>query len=515
MATNGNGHGNGNGHNGNGNGYGNGSSLDIRYILEVMFRRKWWILTTAIVVFGVSLYMALNQSTYYTASTVIEFVDNDLDIKEGNKTAKKNDAIQLFQQRLGSNSYIEKVAKKLGLLSGTEEPKAYEIALSNIKKTIAVYPLRGSSSIFSLVVTSTSPVIAKDMVDNLLTMYLEEDSVERRQELATSIDFISAQLENYYQKLQEGEAKLREMKQKRVAAGESIDSSEALSKLIDMPGMYKFGTERMADMQFKLVEMDTELAVLSERKSLLENERLKAEQGKTVLIDVENPKVTSLKQTLAGYEQKLEDLLVTCKEEHPMVIELRKNIAYIQERIKTEKAKPFEGTQAISAAWNEINKRIQEVDVKIEETNTKKREAMILINVYGKNTRGMNRDDIEMIQLIRNNQINQTLTELLLGRLESLKVTQQLEVASGYVPFRVLDEVRLPQTPLKKKTSQLILMGLFMSLMLAGGVGYGLDLLDQSVRKEQEVAKILDIPVLGSIPEFRAASGSFKYKKQV
>lgn len=486
---------------GNSNGNGYGPPIDFRDILEITFRRKWWIITTFTIVLAFNIYRAVKIPTYYQTSAVIEFVNNG-NMVGGVVDSRTIDSMRgLFQQRITSASYVERIMRKTGLVTGKEDPKTYEKILNMVRGSIGLATVGINAMRISF--THTDPYLAKRMVDTLLSTYIEEDSSSRRQELATSIDFISAQLECYYEKLQEGEAKLRELRQKRVSSGEGVDTAESLKRLISMPGMYKYGTERMADLQFKLVELDTELAVLKEKRSMLEKEMAKTEYGKVITIQVESPTIIRLRKTLAEYETQLEDLLIKCKEKHPLVVELRKNIAILQTKIKEEMAKPPEGVQAMNTAWRELASKINEIDVKIEDINMKKREIMILINVYGKSYKGMSREDVELVQLIRNNKINERLTELLLNRLESLRITQQLEIASGYVPFRVLDEARIPQIPLRKKTNKILFMGLIMALVLSGSVAYGLELIDQSVRKEQEVAKILEILPLGSVPEFR------------
>lgn len=68
--------------------------------------------------------------------------------------------------------------------------------------------------------------------------------------------------------------------------------------------------------------------------------------------------------------------------------------------------------------------------------------------------------------------------------------------------IKVIDEAEIPDKPVKPNKSLNIALGLFLGLLLSGGMAFFLEYMDRSIRTEEDVAKYLnDVPVIGIIPK--------------
>lgn len=72
---------------------------------------------------------------------------------------------------------------------------------------------------------------------------------------------------------------------------------------------------------------------------------------------------------------------------------------------------------------------------------------------------------------------------------------------SGNV-INVIDEAETPQAPVKPDKRLNIILGMFLGILVSGGMVMLLELMDRSIRSEEDVVKYLNnLPVIGIIPK--------------
>ncbi len=81
------------------------------------------------------------------------------------------------------------------------------------------------------------------------------------------------------------------------------------------------------------------------------------------------------------------------------------------------------------------------------------------------------------------------------------KLAESLESLQKGTQFVVLDPANYPTRPAKPDRLRLVLMGLFFSLGLGGGLAVAVDFLGQKFWLHSEIEALLGIPLLVEIPE--------------
>jgi len=66
--------------------------------------------------------------------------------------------------------------------------------------------------------------------------------------------------------------------------------------------------------------------------------------------------------------------------------------------------------------------------------------------------------------------------------------------------FRIIDPASFPERPTKPDRLRLNLFGLLAGLAIGLGIALSLELADESIRSEHELARLTNLPVLASIP---------------
>jgi capsular polysaccharide biosynthesis protein len=88
---------------------------------------------------------------------------------------------------------------------------------------------------------------------------------------------------------------------------------------------------------------------------------------------------------------------------------------------------------------------------------------------------------------------------MLLERLETARISEQLEDSENKTKFKIIEPARFPLKPVKPNKIKLGLMGFMLGAMAGFGCIYLVEYSDQSFKEVGELKAFFDIPVLGAI----------------
>lgn len=72
-------------------------------------------------------------------------------------------------------------------------------------------------------------------------------------------------------------------------------------------------------------------------------------------------------------------------------------------------------------------------------------------------------------------------------------------IPSGNI--QVLDKAQVPEKPIKPKNKLNIAIAFFLGLMVSVGSAFLLEYMDNTIKTDEDISKVLDLPVVGVIPE--------------
>lgn len=182
------------------------------------------------------------------------------------------------------------------------------------------------------------------------------------------------------------------------------------------------------------------------------------------------PVATQMNEQLVGLKLELNNLLVENTEEHPRVVQTRKQIEALEDQRDKQMQKAKE--EGVDIAPEEYAKLISSVPRQEQQLAKLQRDYMVSANIY----------------------------ESLLQRLETAKISETLEDSQKGPKFRILEPARLPLQPVKPNKILVILGGFIVGLLVGCVVIYLLELSNTSIRTVDEARNVLQFPVFGSIP---------------
>ncbi|MDD5132019.1 MAG: GNVR domain-containing protein [bacterium] len=431
----------------------------IRDYLMIFFRRKWiFIITLSVCLIGGMIYVLSAPKVYNSASIVyIQKADilNPLMDKMA-VTSQYNETIKTMRERILSWPRLVSMTEAVRMTGTIKTPLDFEKYIIDLRKRINIEMF--NQDLVRISFEDKDPYLAKQVVEYLTNNFIDETIQLKSEEAVKAIDFIREQLNVYRDRLEASEKDLGELKVK--AEIESIDKQKGLIK-----------------------------DQLSRQDKVVVSE-VKKEQ---------NPVIKQLNEHIANLEKELSRLLIDSTEQHPRVQELRKEITKTREKLSQEMEKTksisVEEKSATNPIYAELDQKLKGLELKREELLQKQAEIKAKRGKY----KLANVSDAELTAMDRDAQVNEQLYTSLLSKMESARISQQMENLDKGTRFKVIDPARMPLKPSKPDIFKSILMSIILGLGLGFAGIYLLEYLDHSLRNIEDAKGFLAKPILGAI----------------
>lgn len=185
------------------------------------------------------------------------------------------------------------------------------------------------------------------------------------------------------------------------------------------------------------------------------------------------PVAVRMNEQLVALKMELNHLLVENTPAHPRVIETKELIEHLESQ------------------RDEQIKNAEEVGMNIDPAT------------YAKLVSSVPYQEQQLARLHRDYNVNATIYQTLLQKLETARISQTLEQSDKGTKFRVLEPARLPLKPAKPNKPLILLGGLILGIGMGSVLIYILELSDDSLRTVEEARYLLELPILGSIMTIR------------
>lgn len=199
---------------------------------------------------------------------------------------------------------------------------------------------------------------------------------------------------------------------------------------------------------------------------------------------------------IARLQDNLDGLLIDSTERHPMVKQLREQIAQKKAELAEENLPYTEPDRLEKESTNPLIESIQSALDKLEKTSPVAEASgdpgaeglykVLLMERLGN-------------VVARDAKVNEQIYNMLLQRMETARITRELQASKEGTRYTVLDPPRIPLEPFKPNRLLVAFVGLL------GGIGFGFGLvflsefMDKSFIDVEEAKEYLGVPLLGAI----------------
>jgi polysaccharide biosynthesis transport protein len=460
---------------------------------KLLRRRRWMIVTIALVVACVVSLAAYRTPSLYQAKTTI-MVDPgkvpDSYVKS-TATIDANERLALLQAQILSTTRLGQVIDELHLYQGLTATARRDQIVERMKKDIGITPvaLAGAKEVlaFEVSYTSLSPSLAARVADRLASLFIEENIKVREQQVIGTVDFFDHELQSARQDLGEKAQKLAALRAQYFA---------------ELPESQGWRTQALTSLQLELrSEMDAVNAAQQQKVYL---ESLLADTPSVVNLDSAAADTTNLEEELERLQADMDQLRTRYGPNYPDVMSKAADIEKLQKEIKTasdanksEKAVPTNNLKHHNPV---IESQIAQLDNEIQQRQAHEENLKSQIAYHQAILEKAPAAEQELTAAT--NDYNEAADHL--KRLEDHKfsadISSDVETRQKGERFVILEPAQPPDHPFSPNRPLIDLGGLVGGLAAGLVLAIILELIDDTVKSPRELDNLFTVPVLGEIP---------------
>ncbi|RMH05973.1 MAG: hypothetical protein D6704_08360 [Nitrospirae bacterium] len=482
----------------------------VKEYLDIAIRRKWLILSIAVLSTAIAGTYAWIKKDLYRSSTVI-LVEQQT-IPEKYVSSVVDDVasrVSTITQQVLSRTSLVKVIEEFGLFRDLIEKKGYEPAILMMRDRIRVETKgnRGRIEAFTISFAHEDPTTAMKVTSKLASQYIEENLKLREQFVEGASEFLESELQAAREELQAKERTLSEFKKRYMG---------------ELPSQLESNLRALDRLQEEKTSTQESINTLTNRLMLIEKAIHEYETSGAVSADAEitgggeksgrppaDPQIALLKQLeqdlirlSAEYTDAYPDVIVLKKQIKQLKAELAEKYAVSEDEVsQPESIRIFDPyLKGLLQDRDELKLQIAALEQRMQ-TITKAMEEL-----QGRVERTAAREQ-ELLSLERDYASMQKNYQSLLAKRLNARISENLEKRQKGERFRILDPANLPTTPEGPNRWMIVLGGLVVGCALGYGVAFGLDQWNPTFRRSEEAEVSLGFPILATIPSFQLAYG--------
>lgn len=474
------------------------ADFDLLKYWHVIVKRKWTVLSMFVIVLLTGIMMTMLQTPMYRATATIQIERDNIRVVsvpgvEPLDSAFDYEFYETQFQLLRSRSMAEKVAagldpedpvfavmgapSPLGKLfkmvmgfdrnqGGTLDPEAKRRQLvSLVRSGLSVEPVKGSRLV-RIHFDSPDAALSAKIANTVAESFIESNMDRRVDNSAYARKFLEDRLEQVKLKLQDSEKALAEYAQR----------------------------EQIINIEGRETLMSGDLAALNSALTSARQERIDAEarlrQGGGIAayshpLMLENPGIQALRSTRGKLEAEYQEKLLIYKPGYPLMVQLKSQVEQIDKQLEAEVTLIKSGLQAAYNAARDKEQMLQEQVDKVAKT---------VLELQGRTT--------NMTLLQREVETNSQLYDALLQRYKEIGITANVDANN----VSIVDSALKPGGPFSPDVMRSVLLAAASGLVIGVLLAFLFEYLDDTLKRPDEIEKLLGIGVLGVIPKLDGIS---------
>ncbi|MDN5941509.1 MAG: AAA family ATPase [Nitrospira sp.] len=458
-----------------------------------------------VVVAGV-LCLVLPKS--YRSSTLIIIENQKIpdDYVKGIGGASVEERLTLIQQQILSRTLLSQIIEEFKLNEGQLDREGLESSIERMRKAIKVETVgtigsRGKSvETVTISFLNKDPMTAMNVTAKLASLFIEENLKVREQLVTGVATFLEQELHDAKKALEAQEQAISQYKSKHI--GLLPEQMEANLRSLDRSQADLNATD-------ELTRSLTDKVSLVE-KSIKEYEASGTTQGASGTTASSHAGMDPLIGRLRELERNLTTLLAAdYTETYPDIVETRQEIKSVKKQLAAKYGDPGEeknddAAKTFDPYLRELIKQRNELRVELSSVKDRRRRLTEHLKEFEFRVEQTPSREQEMMILNRDYENMQKNYQALLDKRLNAHVAENLEKRQKGEQFRVLDPANLPQTLDKPNRLLIMVLGVVGGCGAGIGLAIGLDQLNPTFKRREEVERLPGIRVLGVIPNFHS-----------
>jgi len=458
--------------------------IDIRFYLSILLRRLPYLLAivASTTVLGLLLAWYLPPVYRATARILVETPQIPSDLARSTVSASALEQIQVIEQQIMTRDYLLELANRLNVYGDKRSELPDSDVVDNMRARTGFLQVENGGNgqgaiIFDVSFDARQPELAARVVNELATFILSKNVRLRTDRAGDTMQFFDREVARLGSELTALESKILRFKN---------DNKDALPDSLD------FRRNQQGSLQERLLLLEREEAGLRSRRNNL------VQMYETTGRLVTAAPLTLEQQMLQDLNRTLSEQLTIFSDKSPNVVALKARIVALQEKQRASQAE--DGKAGEKTGLSELDLQLSDIDERLSFITQEKQHIARALAELTKSISATPANETTLNAMERNRDNIQSQYNSAIARQAEASTGEQIEVNAKGGRFTMVEPALPPQKPDSPNRRRIAAAGLAAGIGLGLGFVVLLELLNKSIRRPGELAKLLQVQPLATIP---------------
>ncbi|WP_338762118.1 XrtA system polysaccharide chain length determinant [Massilia sp. METH4] len=397
-----------------------------------------------------------------------------------------NQQVAIMSRTLLSRPNVERVIRMVDLDVKASTPREHEKQVEELMQKIRI---GGTSTydIYTISYSNSDPRLVRDVVQSLLTIFVEGGFKGKKGESDKAVRFIDDQIRAYEDKLLAAENSVKDFKLKH--------NFLLPRQGVDYGSQILMSSDALNNAKLELVEAEQARAAINSQ--IQGDEPILGAEPSAAAID--NPEIDG---RISALTKSLDALLLQYTEAHPDIISTRRLIAQLEER-KVQEARtrvaPTDPGKGYSPMLQQLKVALAEADARVASIRARVAEMQQRHESLVEQSKAVPEVESQLAQLNRDYQVNKENYEKLIERREAAKLSGDLSSNTDMLSFKIIDPPTVPLRPAGPNRPLLYTVVLGVAVLAGAAVALLVSQVRPTYLSSAELREATGLRVLGSV----------------
>jgi polysaccharide chain length determinant protein (PEP-CTERM system associated) len=491
--------------------------ITFRDAREILFQRRWLVGGALFACWLMVWSASWLLPSVYRSDTVI-LVEQQKVPEEyvvANVSVDLQQRLEGMRQQILSRTRLQRIIDQFQLYRDGRHSGNPEEIIEQMRKDITTELVEspgrhGQLSAFKISYSAPSARLAQQVNAQLTSLFIDQNIQEQSERSESTTEFLSAELDSARTRLAEQEGKIKQFKGQYLGQLPSqVDSNVRI-----LSGMQ----ERRNNLSQSLNRAQEQKLYLESLLAQYRSVKAEGENGGNSLPGIDE-QLTKLKQELADDQTKYTP-------NHPDVLRLKRLIARTEKQKEDVQQNLAAGNNAPAASKTsqhdlqtmtpilQLEGQLKANQQEIADTRREAGRIDEQIGAYQGRLNGAPIREQQLADLTRDYEQSKSNYDSLLKKQEQSQLATNLEKRQQGEQFRIIDPPSLPNKPVSPDRLKLSMIGLVAGLLLGIGLAVVVEAIDDRVRNEEEIARIVNVRILAGIPHLSTPEELIKQRRR-
>ena len=537
------------------------NTTDIRYYLDLIWRKKFYFLIPMVLVFLVAFAVAVKLPSIYSsqATVLIEAQNIPEEFVRTTVTGYVEERLQTLSQIVLSRQNLLDLINRFNPYPDLTGKATTEEIVARMRKDIKMQPVRaevgrggrGNTATIAFIVSyeGINPQVTSQITNAVVSLYLEQNLRVREEKALSTVLFFDQQLNELSSEIDRIEELIARFKEEN---------------LHFLPELMNHNQQVFERTKNEIDARRQDIHTLMDRKIYLQGQMATVEPVRPLTLPGGRRALTSEEELILLRNEYITQRSVK-SDNHPDVVRLKKQIEVLEQEtssrqdvkeqqalLEDKKARLVSLRQRYSDSHPDVIVLIREIEVQADEVeklmaarntgpsfrdqvlpdnptyiNLQTQIASVDLDLENRRARlvGLERTLQEyQLRIERGPAVEQRLKALqrdyssaqvryqeAMSKLQSARESMELEEGQMAEKLTLLEPPQVPESPIKPNRKAIILLGFVLGSGLGVGSAAMSEFMDQSVRSAGSLASVSRRPVLGVIPRLKTSRDKRKF----